>query len=54
MLPASFLEALGGEAAAAIGEHARDSEREGRERVLQEGPGAGLGLAVTHRQMDEA
>jgi hypothetical protein len=33
VLPAGLLEALGGEAAAAVGEHVRDPEREGRERL---------------------
>jgi hypothetical protein len=32
-LAAGLLEALGGEAAAAVGEHVRDPEREGRERL---------------------
>jgi hypothetical protein len=47
------LEALGGEAGAPVGEHVRDPEREGRERLLEEGPGAGLGLVVPDRQVDK-
>lgn len=39
-LAAAPLEALGREAAAAIGQDAGDAEREGRERLLQEGPRA--------------
>jgi hypothetical protein len=54
MLPAGLLEALGGEAGAPVGEHVRDPEREGRERLLEEGPGAGLGLVVPDRQVDRA
>jgi hypothetical protein len=46
---AGSLEALGGEAAAAVGQHARDPEREGRERLPQERGGAGLGLVVPDR-----
>src|SRR3712207_3364189 len=51
---AGSLEGVGGEAAAAVGEHVRDTEGEGGERLLQEGPGAGLGLVVFHRQVDRA
>ena len=39
---------------AAVGQHARDPEREGGERLLQEGRGAGLGLVVLDRQVDRA
>src|ERR671912_2646280 len=55
-IAAEPLEALGGEAAAAVGEHARDPEGEGRERLLQEGPRAGarLGLLVLDREVDRA
>jgi hypothetical protein len=53
-LPASLLEALGGEAGAAVGQDAGDPEGEGRERLLQEGHGAGLGLVVLDRQVDGA
>ena len=53
-LAAELLEALGGEAAAAIRQHVRDPEGEGGERLLQEGPGAGLGLLVLDRQVDRA
>ena len=53
-LAAALLEALGREAAAAIGQQARDAEREGRERLLQEGLGAGLGLLVLDRQVHGA
>ena len=49
-LPASLLEAVGGEAAAAVGRQARDPEREGGERPLQERPGAGLGPVVPDRE----
>src|SRR3954452_3996846 len=43
-LAAELREALGGEAAAAIRQHVRDPEGKGGERLLEEGPGAGLGL----------
>src|SRR4051812_20471410 len=43
-LAAALLEALGREAGAAVGQQVRDPEREGGERLLQERPGAGLGL----------
>src|SRR3954454_14479273 len=51
---AALLEALGREAAAAIGQEAGDAEGKGRERLLQEGLGAGLGLLVLDRQVDPA
>src|SRR3712207_7606537 len=43
-----------GEAAAAIGQDAGDPEREGGERLLEGGPGAGLGLLVLDREVDRA
>src|SRR4051812_1370480 len=51
---AELLKALGGEAAAAVGQHVGDLEGKGGERRLQESPGAGLGLVVLDRQVDEA
>src|SRR3954463_11177150 len=51
---AELLEALGGEAAAAIRQHVRDPEGEGGERRLEEGHSTGLGLVVLDRQVDEA
>jgi hypothetical protein len=53
-LAAVLLEALGGEAGAAVGQHVRDPEREGGDRRLEEGLGAGLGLVVLDREVDEA
>src|SRR3954462_3097125 len=53
-LPAGLLEALGGEAAAPSGQDVGDAEGEGRERLLEEAPGAGLGLVVPDRQVDRA
>ena len=53
-LAAGRLEALGGEAAAAVGQHVRDPEGEGGERLRQEGPSTRLGLGVLDRQVDEA
>src|SRR3712207_3194147 len=53
-LAAELLEALGGEAAAAIRQHVRDPEGEGRERLLEEGPSTGLGLVVLDREVDRA
>jgi len=53
-LPASFLEALGREAGATVGQQVRDPEREGRERLLQEGLGGGLGLLVPDRRVHGA
>jgi hypothetical protein len=52
-LAAALLEPPGGEAAAAIGQDAGDAEGEGGERLLQEGLGAGLGLVVPDREVDE-
>src|ERR671916_3166716 len=53
-LAAELLEALGGEAAAAIRQPVRDPEGEGRGRLLEEGPGAGLSLVVLDREVDRA
>src|SRR5689334_24440985 len=53
-LAAAPLEAVGREAGAAVGQQVRDPEREGRERLLQEGLGAGLGLLVLDRQVHRA
>ena len=53
-LAAALLEALGREAAAAIGQEAGDAEGEGRDRLLQEGLGASLGLLVLDRQVHGA
>jgi hypothetical protein len=57
VLPAGPLEAVGGEAAAAVGQvgqHPGDPEREGGERLPQERGGAGLGLLVPDRQVHGA
>ena len=43
-----------GEAAASVGQGMRDPEREGDERLLEEGHGPGLGLAVLDRQVPRA
>ena len=51
---ATLLEALGREAGAAVGQHVRDPEREGGERLLEEGLGAGLGLVVPDREVHGA
>jgi hypothetical protein len=53
-LPASLLEAFGGEAAPPVGQQVRDAEGEGRGRLPQEGHGVGLGLLVLDRQVDRA
>src|SRR3954447_23930249 len=51
-LAAALPEALGRGAGAAVGREVRDPEREGRDRLLQEGLRAGLGLAVLDREVD--
>src|SRR3954452_8671681 len=51
---AALLEAFGREAAAAVGQEAGDAEGEGRDRLLQEGLGASLGLLVLDRQVHGA
>lgn len=51
--PAGVLEALGGEAGAAVGQHLRDPEGQGGERLLQEGHRRGGGLVVRDGQMHE-
>src|SRR3954447_12343326 len=48
---AALLEALGREAAAAIGQEAGEAKGEGRDRLLREGLGGGLGLLVLDRQV---
>src|SRR4051794_33775625 len=53
-LAAALPEALGREAAAATGREAGDAEGEGRDRLLQEGPGGGPGLLVLDRRVDPA
>jgi hypothetical protein len=54
VLAAELLEPLGGEAAAAIGEHMRGPEGEGDNGLLEEDSGTGLGLVILDRQVDEA
>ena len=51
---AGVLEAIGREAGAAVGEHVRDPERQGRERLVEEGHGRGGGLVVLDRQVHVA
>ncbi len=53
-LAAAPLEPPGRETGATVGQQARDPEREGGERLLQEGLGAGLGLVVLDREVDGA
>ena len=43
------LKALGGGAGAAVGQHVRDAEREGRERLLEERPRARPGPLIPDR-----
>jgi hypothetical protein len=51
---AGVLEAIGGEARAAVGEHVCDLERESRDRLFQEGDRAVRGLVILDRQMHGA
>ena len=51
---AGVLEAVGGEAGAAIGEHMRDPERQGLDRLVKEGHRRGGGLVVLDREVDRA
>src|SRR3954454_3958495 len=53
-LAAALLEPLGDEAGAAVGQQARDPEREGGERLLQEGLGASPGPVVLDREVGRA
>src|SRR6476620_5004478 len=53
-IPAGLFKAVGGKTAAAVGQHVRDVEGKGLERLLEESPGTGLGLVVLDRQMNGA
>ena len=53
-IPAGLFKAVGGEAAAAVGQHVRDVEGKDLERLLEEGPGTGFSLVVLDRQMHGA
>jgi hypothetical protein len=51
---AGVLEAVGGAAAAAVGQEMGDVERKGHERLLEGRHRAGLGLVVLDRQVHPA
>jgi hypothetical protein len=52
--PTGVLEGVGREAGSAVGQHVRDVEGQGGERLPQEGHGRGGGLVILDRQMHEA
>jgi hypothetical protein len=49
---AGRLEAVSGEATAAVGQHVGDGERKGGDRLFQESGSGGFRLLVLDRQMD--